>query len=425
MTGGPGEPGGAAGTDHVVVLLRERPPAAVLVRLHRLLGLGVTDVARRVAEGAALLDRGLFLNDRLPLAALLRDVLATVEPYAHEVHVLAPGETPSPVSRTTADTLEAMLASDLAAGTPIRPVPDAHLAALVADATRAALAELPADVRAGPCAVALVTTGEGLRPYLSVTLDYDGRWDLGAGPYAVVGDAHLAAVADAWDARGHLMELDAAAADAELATRLATMEHALRLLDVEGAFGVGDARRRTLLLVATMPPDVTDAGFARRLNPAGRLLDRWLVEASECPALRPAAPPSPPSAPPSGGANAPGTTDFPAPVRALAELWRTCPGGLLLDDGTTVYGPDDLAERNETFEVAEYAPGWVLVGDDGGGSGYLMRQPGPRHDPAEGRATAEVFRLGLGALTEDVAAAGEFVTDDLVGWLAARQQDGR
>ncbi|ROR93499.1 uncharacterized protein DUF4303 [Salana multivorans] len=421
MTGGPGEPGGAAGTDHVVVLLRERPPAAVLMRLHRLLRLGVTDVVRRVAEGAPLLDRGLFLNDRLPLAALLRDVLATVEPFAHELHVLSPGETPSPVSRTTADALEAMLATDLDAGAAVRPVPDARLAALVADATRAALAELPADVRAAPCAVALVTTGEGLRPYLSVTLDDDGRWDVGAGPYAVVGDAHLAAVADAWDARGHLMELDAAAADAELTTRLATMEQALRLLDVQGAFGAGDARRRTLLLVATMPPEATDAGFARRLNPAGRLLDRWLVEASECPALRPAAPSSRPSA----GANAPGTTDFPAPVPALAELWRTCPGGLLLDDGTTVYGPDDLAERNETFEVAEYAPGWVLVGDDSGGSGYLMRRPGPRDDPAEGRAAAEVFRLGLGALTEDVATAGEFVTDDLVGWLAARQQDER
>jgi hypothetical protein len=103
-----------------------------------------------------------------------------------------------------------------------------------------------------------------------------------------------------------------------------------------------------------------------------------------------------------------------APNSAVADLWRMTPG-LYLPDGTAIYGPHSIAERNETYEVAEYAPGWVLIGDDGGGLGYLMRAAA---GPARGREAAEVYRLDLGALSEDVEADGEFVTDDLCGWLA-------
>ncbi|WP_454294824.1 DUF4303 domain-containing protein [Salana multivorans] len=404
-------------TERVVVMLRERPPAAVVMRLHRLLGLGAADVARRTSGGAPLLDRGLFLNDHLVLIALLRDVLAELRPLPHEVHVLGPGEEPSPGTVVAEQTLWAILAAHAAPSAPVRPVPDAALAHIVAGATRAALTELAPSVRERLCAVALVTSGEALRPYLTVTAHGEDRWDLAGSEHALTGDEHLAAIGEVWDARGYLSEMGPAEAEAEYVTRLATLEEALRLLDVDGELGRDEARGRVLLLVATMPPDETDAGYARRLNPPGPLLDDWLDEAGECATLRPQPEPEPQ---PDGGPADQGRHTVEPPTPALAELWRITPG-LLLDDGTRIYRPDEIAERNETFQVAEYSPGWALVGDDSGGSGYLVRRVGPAFDPVTGRVGAEVYRLGLGALTEDVPSLGEFVTDDLIGWLAARQ----
>ncbi|WP_052852170.1 hypothetical protein [Streptomyces avicenniae] len=98
------------------------------------------------------------------------------------------------------------------------------------------------------------------------------------------------------------------------------------------------------------------------------------------------------------------------PVPAVARLWRTTPG-LSLPDGLTLHGPHDLPERNATYEVARYAPGWVLVGDDSGGSGLFMR----RH----GRDRESVHLLGLGAVGPDVARDGALLTGDLIGWLEA------
>ncbi|GAA1316684.1 hypothetical protein GCM10009647_045950 [Streptomyces sanglieri] len=103
-----------------------------------------------------------------------------------------------------------------------------------------------------------------------------------------------------------------------------------------------------------------------------------------------------------------GLRDGPNP--AVARLWRSTPG-VLLDNGVHVYGPHLIQERNETFEVPRYAPGWVLVGDDSGGDGLFMR----RH----GRDRITLYRLGLGAAGEDIGVAGEPVTDDLLGWLRA------
>lgn len=366
----------------VVIVLRQRPPAKTVMRLHRLLGLGVADVLRHIENGAPLLNRELVRNDRIPLAALVRELLFLIEPFSHNVYVVPSGEQPSDRNDTTPQALLTLLSADVEPPEAVRPVPNAELAAFVAGATRAALAELPRQVRDNLCLVALVTTGEALRPYLSLTRHGDDPWGLADSPYAVAGDAHFAALSDRWDLQGNLAEMDQVRAEAEFVNRLATLEEALRLLDVHGEFGLGETRRRVLLLVTTMPPDPHDAGYARRLNPPGPLLERWLDEAAEGPAYAPQTP---------------------------------------LADGTTIYSPEDLLERNETFEVAEYSPGWVLVGDDSGGSGYLVRQTGPGFDPAVGRAGAEVFRLDLGALTKEVEDVGEFVTDDLIGWLAGRQ----
>ncbi|WP_404348136.1 SMI1/KNR4 family protein [Sutcliffiella horikoshii] len=42
--------------------------------------------------------------------------------------------------------------------------------------------------------------------------------------------------------------------------------------------------------------------------------------------------------------------------------------------GLVIYGSDDIVERNETWEVKEYAEGFIAIGDDGGGNVYLMSQ---------------------------------------------------
>lgn len=47
--------------------------------------------------------------------------------------------------------------------------------------------------------------------------------------------------------------------------------------------------------------------------------------------------------------------------------------GLSVDGGFLIYGSEDLVERNETWEVSEYAPGYVAIGDNGGGDVFLMK----------------------------------------------------
>ncbi|WP_035846488.1 SMI1/KNR4 family protein [Kitasatospora azatica] len=99
------------------------------------------------------------------------------------------------------------------------------------------------------------------------------------------------------------------------------------------------------------------------------------------------------------------------PVPALARLWRSTPG-VQLPNGITIYGPQDILERNETYEVGEYQPDWILIGDDSGGNGLFIR-----------RSTADrpsVYRLDLGAGDNDIETpgVGEWLTDDLLSWLS-------
>ncbi|MFF1649926.1 SMI1/KNR4 family protein [Streptomyces sp. NPDC058240] len=111
-----------------------------------------------------------------------------------------------------------------------------------------------------------------------------------------------------------------------------------------------------------------------------------------------------------------GLGDTPTP--ALARLWRSTPG-VLLPNGVQVYGPLDILERNETYEVSTYQPDWVLIGDDSGGRGLFMRRGGGY------RASVHSLDLGAGDSDIDSPGVGEWVTDDLLGWLAAGADIGR
>ncbi|MEU8928140.1 hypothetical protein AB0D10_45830 [Kitasatospora sp. NPDC048545] len=57
---------------------------------------------------------------------------------------------------------------------------------------------------------------------------------------------------------------------------------------------------------------------------------------------------------------------------SLLAFWETA-DGLMTEAGVTVYSAGCIGERNTTYEVAQYAPGFVLIGDDSGGRGFLLR----------------------------------------------------
>ncbi|KZZ83919.1 SMI1/KNR4 family protein [Bacillus sp. SJS] len=48
--------------------------------------------------------------------------------------------------------------------------------------------------------------------------------------------------------------------------------------------------------------------------------------------------------------------------------------GFSIGGGVAIYGTEDIEERNATWEVSEYAKGYVAVGDDGEGNVFLMLQ---------------------------------------------------
>ena len=61
-------------------------------------------------------------------------------------------------------------------------------------------------------------------------------------------------------------------------------------------------------------------------------------------------------------------------------------------DSFTLYPSESVPERNRTYEVAVYAPGFLTIGDDGGGQAIVLR---------EGRGPSPVFVVGHGAMTPD------------------------
>lgn len=89
----------------------------------------------------------------------------------------------------------------------------------------------------------------------------------------------------------------------------------------------------------------------------------------------------------------------------LVALFETC-DGFLTNAGISVYEAANVVERNETFEVAEYAPGFVLFGDDSGGRGFLLHAATP---------DSPVYVSDLG----DLDPAGfEVAGGDLEAWIA-------
>jgi hypothetical protein len=77
-------------------------------------------------------------------------------------------------------------------------------------------------------------------------------------------------------------------------------------------------------------------------------------------------------------------------------------GGFALPSGLCVYCVSNLVERNDTYEVTVYCPGFLLIGDDSGGRGLLISTNEPN---------LSVYRSDLGDLSvegfEEIAASIE------------------
>jgi len=56
------------------------------------------------------------------------------------------------------------------------------------------------------------------------------------------------------------------------------------------------------------------------------------------------------------------------PLRVM--LSRT--DGASVGDLVRFYAPAEILERNETYETGKYCPGWLTIGDDGGGRAIVV-----------------------------------------------------
>lgn len=79
--------------------------------------------------------------------------------------------------------------------------------------------------------------------------------------------------------------------------------------------------------------------------------------------------------------------------------------GFSIGGGLVIYGTEDIVERNATWEVDEYASGFVAIGDDGGGNVFLMLQ-----DAVE----KEVLVIDSGDMNPSHA---DLVTSDFTKWV--------
>lgn len=85
--------------------------------------------------------------------------------------------------------------------------------------------------------------------------------------------------------------------------------------------------------------------------------------------------------------------------------------GFLLDSGTKLYSVDEVVERNETFEVSTYAPGFLSIGDNSGGRAFIL---------SLSDAETTVHSVGYGTLEPRYMLV---VASDVAAWLELELRD--
>ncbi|MEH7686764.1 SMI1/KNR4 family protein [Bacillus safensis] len=90
--------------------------------------------------------------------------------------------------------------------------------------------------------------------------------------------------------------------------------------------------------------------------------------------------------------------------RAYKELLKQT-NGFSIGGEVLLYGTEDMVERNKTWEVQQYASGYVAIGDDGGGQVFLMRLA---------EEEKKVWIVDAGVMDPQHA---ELVAEDLLSWV--------
>ena len=81
--------------------------------------------------------------------------------------------------------------------------------------------------------------------------------------------------------------------------------------------------------------------------------------------------------------------------------------GLINGVGIGLYGTDELVERNQTWEVDEYAKGYVAIGDNSGGKVFLMKSD---------MAAKEVIAVDSGYMNPEDEP--EVITSNFEEWIS-------
>ena len=55
----------------------------------------------------------------------------------------------------------------------------------------------------------------------------------------------------------------------------------------------------------------------------------------------------------------------------ITGFWSSCDGAMI-EDLVKIYSTDEIAERQQTYEIEDYFPGYLLIGDDSGGRLILV-----------------------------------------------------
>ncbi|MCL1853669.1 MAG: SMI1/KNR4 family protein [Peptococcaceae bacterium] len=63
--------------------------------------------------------------------------------------------------------------------------------------------------------------------------------------------------------------------------------------------------------------------------------------------------------------------------------------GLYLENGVSLYSANEIIERNTTYEISDYCEGFLLIGDDSGGRGFLINVQ---------KSGSKVYNSGFGDL---------------------------
>ncbi|ERI10256.1 SMI1/KNR4 family protein [Aneurinibacillus aneurinilyticus] len=92
---------------------------------------------------------------------------------------------------------------------------------------------------------------------------------------------------------------------------------------------------------------------------------------------------------------------FPIVFRQLLKLTN----GFETEEGVVIFGTDIIIERNETYEVAEYAEGYLAVGSNGGGKFYLM---------STNEDATELLQVDAGVMNPEFAT---IVSGNFIEWI--------